>query len=337
MEQANTQAPMSQEQLMMLTEMVQQLFRERNREQEPEDPHVTTRIPIEEERKIAIHSCPKTSSMNYTPHPLNDTASSTVEKTDSTLYGIQLALAQATRPIDYYVHRRIQENPGMDTAEDTEILLGSTMRAHLADIADTVTQARLDNLHKGLDPPPRETNSVDRIGEQATDGSRGVGRPHSQDGQRLKDSESSPFASASRVRHQRNLIAATLLRRRLPQLQPPLKSIIEPLTANQIFAEEVAASGGGHSRGSTRAPSRGRFAMFKSAWFKLTDNRWVQNIVLRGFRIPFMNPKSPTPNPSSEKTGAEPGGQQSSEEGSRIITEEASHRGNPATGSMIFQ
>ncbi|OMJ15791.1 hypothetical protein AYI70_g7024, partial [Smittium culicis] len=46
MEQANTQAPMSQEQLMMLTEMVQQLFRERNREQEPEDPHVTTRIPV---------------------------------------------------------------------------------------------------------------------------------------------------------------------------------------------------------------------------------------------------------------------------------------------------
>ncbi|OMJ14875.1 hypothetical protein AYI70_g7622 [Smittium culicis] len=127
MEQSNTQAPMSQEQLIMLTEMVQQLFRERNREQEPEDPHVTTRIPVtdltsypaltealpsigedffrspltEEERKIAIHSCPRTSSMNYTPPPLNDTASSTVKKTDSTLYGIQLALAQATRPIGY--------------------------------------------------------------------------------------------------------------------------------------------------------------------------------------------------------------------------------------------
>ncbi|OMJ24285.1 hypothetical protein AYI70_g1679 [Smittium culicis] len=156
--------------------MVQQLFRERNREQEPEDPHVTTRIPVtdltsypalteaqpsieedffrspltEEERKIDIHSCPGTSSMNYTPPPLNNTASSTVKKTDSTFYGIQLALAQETRQIDYYVHRRIHENSGMDTAEDTEILFACTMRALLADIAATVTQASLDNLHKGL-------------------------------------------------------------------------------------------------------------------------------------------------------------------------------------------
>ncbi|OMJ22773.1 hypothetical protein AYI70_g2658 [Smittium culicis] len=191
MEQANTQTPMRQEQLMMLIEMVQQLFRERNREQEPEDPHVTTRTPVtdltsypaptealpsieedffrspltEEEHKIAIHSCPKTSSMNYTPPLLNDTASSTAKKTDSTLYGIHLALEQAIRPIEYYVHCRIQENPGMNTAENTEILIASTMRALLADIAAIVTQASL----------------VGRIGEQATDGSRGIGRPHSQE------------------------------------------------------------------------------------------------------------------------------------------------------------
>ncbi|OMJ17049.1 hypothetical protein AYI70_g6220, partial [Smittium culicis] len=170
MEQANTQALMSQEQLMMLTEMVQQLFRERNREQESEDPHVTTRIPVtdltsylaltealssieedffcspqtEEERKIAIHSCPMTSSMNYTPPPLNDTASSTVKKTDSTLYGIQ-----------------IQENPGMDTAEDTNIIFASTMRALLADIAAIVTQVRLDNLHKELDLPGKPNQLVE--------------------------------------------------------------------------------------------------------------------------------------------------------------------------------
>ncbi|OMJ28244.1 hypothetical protein AYI69_g2285 [Smittium culicis] len=195
MEQANTQAPMSQEQIMMLTEMVQQLFRERNREQEPEDPHVTTRISvtdltsypaltealpsieedffrsplIEEERKIDIYSCPKTSSMIYTPPPLNDKASSTVKKTGSTLYGIQLALAQATRPIDYYIHRRIQENPGMDTAEDTEILLGSTVRALLADIAATVTQARLDNLRKGLDLPGKPTQLIESENKQLMD------------------------------------------------------------------------------------------------------------------------------------------------------------------------
>ncbi|OMJ28196.1 hypothetical protein AYI69_g2339 [Smittium culicis] len=132
-QEAVTQAPMEQDQLKLLTDLVQQLLRERNNAREPEDPHVTTRIPVtdltvypelieallsieedflrspltEEERKIAINSCPKTSSMNCYPPPLKDSASSAVKKADSVLYGIQLALAQATRPIDYYVHRRI--------------------------------------------------------------------------------------------------------------------------------------------------------------------------------------------------------------------------------------
>ncbi|OMJ10347.1 hypothetical protein AYI69_g10282, partial [Smittium culicis] len=37
------------------------------------------------------------------------------------------------------------------------------------------------------------------------------------------------------------------------------------------------------------------------------------------------------------KTETEPGGQRSSEEGSRIITDEAFHQGNPATRSSILQ
>ncbi|OMJ12272.1 hypothetical protein AYI69_g9471, partial [Smittium culicis] len=81
--------------------------------------------------------------MNYTPPPLNDTTSSTLKKTDSTLYRIQL------------------ENPGMDTAEDTEILLRSTMRELLAEITATVTQVRLDNLHKGLDLPGKPTQFLE--------------------------------------------------------------------------------------------------------------------------------------------------------------------------------
>ncbi|OMJ19138.1 hypothetical protein AYI70_g4922 [Smittium culicis] len=403
MEQANTQAPMSQEQLIMLIEMVQQLFRERNREQEPEDPHVKTRISVtdltscpaltealpsieedffrspltEEERKIAVHSCPRTSSMNYTPPPLNDTASSTVKKTDSTLYGIQLALAQATRPIDYYFHRRIQENPGMDTAEDTEILFASTMRALLADIAAIVTQARLDNLHKGPDLHGKPTQL-----------------PRSQ---QLKDSEPSPFASASRVRHQRNCTAVTLLRRRTPQLKPPLKSIIEPLTASLIFAEEGAVTGGGLSRGSTRVPSRGpsryvqismvqtdgqpmgsehsvegiqnplyelKISDIESVIGKNEKSVWSEKLAAEGGRFcaninrlfffsddgfgvgqgadapsPRDGPYRPITDvsPASVQTEAELGGQRSSDEGSRIITDEASHRRNPTTGSRILQ
>ncbi|OMJ20737.1 hypothetical protein AYI69_g6095 [Smittium culicis] len=184
---AETQAPASQDQVKVLTELVQQLVREKERNPKPEDPYVTTRIPVtdltafpeltealplieedffrspltEEERKIAIHSCPRTSSMNYNPTPLNDSASSAVKKADKALYGIQVALDQATRPIDYFFHRRIQENHGIDTSEDTEVMFASTMRALLSDVAATVTQARLDNFHKGLKLPGKPTQLVE--------------------------------------------------------------------------------------------------------------------------------------------------------------------------------
>ncbi|OMJ27643.1 hypothetical protein AYI69_g2910 [Smittium culicis] len=119
-----TQAPMEQDQLNMSKDMVHQLLRERNSKPEPEDLNVTTRAqgtdltvyqeltevlpsieedfrsPLtEEERKIAINSCPRTSSINYKPPQLNDSALSAIKKVDSVLYGIQIALAKATRPI----------------------------------------------------------------------------------------------------------------------------------------------------------------------------------------------------------------------------------------------
>ncbi|PVU88435.1 hypothetical protein BB561_005865 [Smittium simulii] len=86
----DTQAPVSQDQdqLRLLTEMVQQLLRERENNQGPGDPYITSRMPVtdllayqeltealpsieedffkspltEEERKMAIHSCPKNSA-----------------------------------------------------------------------------------------------------------------------------------------------------------------------------------------------------------------------------------------------------------------------------------
>ncbi|PVU86357.1 hypothetical protein BB561_006726 [Smittium simulii] len=145
---------------------------------EPEDEFITTRAPAselkiypmlkdalpsieedffriqltEEERKDAIYSCPRSSFMNYLPPPLNESASTAVKKADSTLHGIQVALAQATRPVDYYVHRIIQDNPGI-TADDPRFLFADTMRVLLSDIAATVTQGRLDNLHRGMDLP----------------------------------------------------------------------------------------------------------------------------------------------------------------------------------------
>ncbi|OMJ26488.1 Pol polyprotein [Smittium culicis] len=123
-----------------------QLLRDRERNTETEDPTPLT----EEEREISIHSSLKTSSMNYILPPLNDSASSADKKAESILYGILLALVQATRPIDYYAHLRIQESGGINTAYDSEVTSASTMRDLLAEIAENATQARLDNPHKGL-------------------------------------------------------------------------------------------------------------------------------------------------------------------------------------------
>ncbi|PVU88097.1 hypothetical protein BB561_006029 [Smittium simulii] len=90
----------------------------------------------EEERKDAIYSCPRSSFMNYLPPPLNESASTAVKKADSTLHEIQVALAQATRPVDYYVYRIIQDNPGI-TSDDPQFLFADTVRVLLSDIATT--------------------------------------------------------------------------------------------------------------------------------------------------------------------------------------------------------
>ncbi|OMJ23829.1 hypothetical protein AYI69_g4851 [Smittium culicis] len=83
-----TQAPMEQYQLKLVKYMAQKLLREMYCVPEPVDPHVSTTVPVtyltvypeliealssieddfispltEEERKIAINYCPKTSSM----------------------------------------------------------------------------------------------------------------------------------------------------------------------------------------------------------------------------------------------------------------------------------
>ncbi|PWA00985.1 hypothetical protein BB558_002942 [Smittium angustum] len=170
-----------------LTKKVDELLIERANARDPEeDQHITTRIPItdlnvypelfealpsieedffrtpmtEEEKNEAIYTCPRTIAMNYQPPPFNNLASPVVKKAEIILYGIQVALAQATRPIDHYVHFRIQEDP-KPTEDDPHIVLATTMRILLLDIATTVTQDRLDNLHKGMELPGKPHQLVE--------------------------------------------------------------------------------------------------------------------------------------------------------------------------------
>ncbi|OMJ14428.1 hypothetical protein AYI70_g7876 [Smittium culicis] len=163
----SNQVPVIQETFKELTENVIKLLNEQERNLEPEDPYVTTRIPLtdlavyseliealpsieedffdtsltEKECKETIHLCPRIISMNYHPPPMNESVSSAVKKADACLHGIQISLAQATRPIDHYVHRIIQEN-SQANSKDPHILFFNTMRVLLADIAETVTQDR---------------------------------------------------------------------------------------------------------------------------------------------------------------------------------------------------
>ncbi|OMJ19618.1 hypothetical protein AYI69_g6555, partial [Smittium culicis] len=100
-QKAINQISVNQEQFNELSEMFKQLLREIQHSAEPDDPFISTRIPItdlavypelnealpsieedfyrtklsEEEKKEAIHSCHRCSSMNYQPPPLNDSAS----------------------------------------------------------------------------------------------------------------------------------------------------------------------------------------------------------------------------------------------------------------------
>ncbi|OLY81836.1 hypothetical protein AYI68_g4057 [Smittium mucronatum] len=156
--ETGAQASSSQEQIKALNKMLNQILREKKIIVDLEDPYFTTGIPVtdltaypeltkylpsieedffrstltEAERKIAKHSCPRTSSMNYIPPTLNDTALSTYKKAGSALYWIQLALAQKAL--------------GKNIPEDTNVLFSSTMRALLAEIATTDLSSKLTQL-----------------------------------------------------------------------------------------------------------------------------------------------------------------------------------------------
>ncbi|OLY82853.1 hypothetical protein AYI68_g3020 [Smittium mucronatum] len=119
------------------------------------------RTPLsEDDCKTALYTCPKTSSMNYAPPPLNYSASTEVKKFYKKLHAIETTLAQATRPIDYYVYQNIQENPEIIVADDPDIAFPNNMQLLLSNIATTVTQIRLFNLHIGMELPGRVNKIV---------------------------------------------------------------------------------------------------------------------------------------------------------------------------------
>ncbi|OMJ07096.1 hypothetical protein AYI70_g12433 [Smittium culicis] len=90
--------------------------------------------------------------MNYSPPPLNENITSAAKKTDATLYGIQIALAQATRPLDNFVYRKYREDAEC-AKEDEGVALASAMRLILANIVTNISQNRMENVYQAMSIP----------------------------------------------------------------------------------------------------------------------------------------------------------------------------------------
>ncbi|PVU90089.1 hypothetical protein BB561_005030 [Smittium simulii] len=65
-----------------------------------------------------------------------------------------MALANLTRPIDDYVHRKLK-NPNTRIQGNEDLEFAHTMRELLSDVALSITQNRIDNLHKSMGLPGR--------------------------------------------------------------------------------------------------------------------------------------------------------------------------------------
>ncbi|OMJ18106.1 hypothetical protein AYI70_g5551 [Smittium culicis] len=87
----------------------------------------------DKENKEAIHSCPKSSIMEYSPSWLKDTTSSVEKKAEKAFNGVQVVLAQASLLEDYDGQKNIQKNPRI-SVHDPRIVNYKKMRLLLSEI-----------------------------------------------------------------------------------------------------------------------------------------------------------------------------------------------------------
>ncbi|OMJ19341.1 hypothetical protein AYI69_g6657 [Smittium culicis] len=257
-------------------------------------------IGSEEETKEVIQACPRSSTMNYSPPPLNENITSAAKKTDTTLYGIQIALDQASRSLDNFVYRKCKE--GTEAAKEVEaVALVSEMRLILASIATNISQSRMKNVYQAMNIPGKPKQLAGNSAKPFFD-------------QELLDKAISTIKSVKKAR-----------------LRKPfqMRHQYGPFDLHPVLIQrrKLFSLGRGNDRGRGRggplgflpsSPVGNRLTMFKKAWERLTNSSWVKKIVDKGFKIPFMSPKQlPTliTNPRRYK-------RKLSREASRILTEE---------------
>ncbi|OMJ20216.1 hypothetical protein AYI70_g4254 [Smittium culicis] len=111
-------------------------------------------IDLEEETKEVIQACPRIRAMSYSPPQLNEYITNAAKKTDTTLYGIQIALAYDTRLLGNFFYRKYKED-SIAAKEDEVVALASTIRLILASISTNISQIRMENVYQTINIPSK--------------------------------------------------------------------------------------------------------------------------------------------------------------------------------------
>ncbi|PVU96485.1 hypothetical protein BB561_001159 [Smittium simulii] len=106
------------------------------------------------EKKKIIYECSRFLGIKYTPSPLSKAVTPAVCKSNTVLYGIQMALANMTRPINNYVHNKLKASATRIKGND-DLEFAHLMQAKLFDVASNINQARIENLHNSMRLPVR--------------------------------------------------------------------------------------------------------------------------------------------------------------------------------------
>ncbi|PVU89791.1 hypothetical protein BB561_005155 [Smittium simulii] len=172
------------------------------------------RSPIpEKKRKEIIYECSKFLRMKYTPHPLNKAATPAVCTNNAALYGIQMALANMTKPIDDYVHKKLKD-PAIRIKGNADLEFAHLMRELLFDVTSNITQARIKNFYKLMELLGKHPKRP----QQRTVAERGV-----------------PFVCASRMCMTQHLQRRILLK--TPSKPQPIQQITPRRIRADIFRQ----------------------------------------------------------------------------------------------------
>ncbi|OLY82914.1 hypothetical protein AYI68_g2957 [Smittium mucronatum] len=95
-----------------------------------------------------------------------------LNKTESALYAIQMTLAHGARPIDRFIHRRLQVDPNL-TVKVLLVEILNTVRCIIGNVAAMATQSRLEKFAQ-RNKFYRQSRTGRKIGNQDADGQQYV-------------------------------------------------------------------------------------------------------------------------------------------------------------------